>query len=103
MNITTQRSLVSNVSLLKQKASKHSITGVLIACSTIIIATVLSGYFDDGDIGIEAFAKAQQSNMVLWFLDAMPFIFAFWGQYVSSIISHEAGAMVIDQTNELRK
>lgn len=41
--------------------------------------------------------------MVLWFLDAMPFIFAFWGQYVSSLISHEAGAMVIDQTSELRK
>lgn len=41
--------------------------------------------------------------MTLWVLDAMPFIFAFWGQYVSSIIAYEAGAMVIDQTQELRQ
>ncbi len=33
----------------------------------------------------------------------MPFIFAIWGQYGSSMLSHEAGAMVFDQTNDLRK
>lgn len=103
MNISTQKSLLGNVSLLKQKASKHSITGVIIACSTIIIATILSGYFKTGQIDLETFVNTQKTNMVLWFLDAMPFVFAFWGQYVSALISHEAGAMVIDQTNELRE
>ena len=32
----------------------------------------------------------------------MPFIFALWGQYVSSMIAYKASAMVIDQTSELR-
>jgi len=40
--------------------------------------------------------------MVLWILDSMPFIFPLWGQYVSSILSYEASAMVLDQTHELR-
>jgi len=94
--------LSMNASLLKGKASKHSITGVIIAFATIVCATVLSGYFSFGEISLNAFLKAQKTNMVLWFLDLMPFIFAFWGQYVGSMISYEAGAMVVDQTNELR-
>jgi PleD family two-component response regulator len=32
----------------------------------------------------------------------MPFVFAFWGQYVRSIMAYEAGALVMDQTDELR-
>lgn len=88
---------------MRQRASKHSIAGVIIAICTIIIATVLSGFIDTGSVSLEAFVKAQKTNMVLWFLDAMPFAFAFWGQYVSSMISHEAGAMVVDQTDEIRK
>ena len=103
MEISSQESLVGNVGLLRQKASKHSITGVIIGCSTIVIATVLSGYFDTGRIGVEAFADAQKNNMALWFLDAMPFVFAFWGQYVASLLSFEAGAMIVDQTSDLRK
>jgi diguanylate cyclase (GGDEF)-like protein len=103
MEISSQKSLVGNVGLLRQKASKHSITGVIIGCSTIVIATVLSGYFDTGRIGVEAFADAQKNNMALWFLDAMPFVFAFWGQYVAFLLSFEAGAMIVDQTSDLRK
>lgn len=100
--MSTSHSLSGNASLLKAKASKHSIIGTIIAIITIITATVLSGYFTTGKIGIDAFITAQRENMVLWFLDAMPFIFAFWGQYVSSMLSYEASAMILDQTHELR-
>ncbi|MFT5697491.1 MAG: diguanylate cyclase (GGDEF)-like protein [Desulforhopalus sp.] len=103
MNHSSQKTFISNVSFLKQKASKHSINGVLIACATIVIATVLSGFTVTGQIGVEAFIKAQKTNSVLWFLDAMPFIFAIWGQYMSSLLSYEAGAMIIDQTSDLRR
>jgi diguanylate cyclase (GGDEF)-like protein len=88
--------------MLNQKASKHSIIGAIIAIIAIIAATILSGYFSFGEITFAAFLKAQKTNMALWFLDSMPFIFAIWGQYVSSMLSYEAGAMVLDQTNELR-
>ena len=91
-----------NFSLLNEKASKYSITGVIIGIIAIITATILSGYFSFGEVTLNAFLKAQKTNVVLWFLDSMPIIFAFWGQYVNSMLSYEAGAMVLDQTNELR-
>jgi len=92
----------NNASLLRQKASRLSIYGVLIALATIVIATMLSGYFTDGEISLASVTKAQKTNIVLWILNTMPFVFAFWGQYVSFILSREASTMIIDQTCELR-
>ncbi len=103
MDHFAQQSLGSNISLLRQKASKHSITGVYIATAAILIASVISGYLTSGEVSLNAVFNAQKTNMVLWFLDAMPFIFAIWGQYVSSMLSNEAGAMIFNQTNDLRK
>lgn len=103
MNSNPSPTLQSNASILKQKASRHSILGVIIAIVAILIATILSGFFSLGEVSLKAFVHAQQTNIVLWFLDAMPFVFALWGQFVSSILSLEAGAMVFDQTHELRQ
>ncbi len=103
MEHIAQQSLGSNISLLQQKASKHSITGVYIAVAAILIASVISGYLMSGEISLNAVFNAQKTNMALWFLDAMPFIFAFWGQYVSTMLSSEAGAMIFKQTKDLRK
>ena len=103
MDYSSLHSLGSNVSLLRQKASRHSIVGVIIALAAILIATVMSGYLMSKEFSFQSFATAQKTNRVLWFLDAMPFIFAIWGQSVSTMISSEAGAMVFRQTNDLRK
>jgi diguanylate cyclase (GGDEF)-like protein len=94
--------LSRNVNLLKSRASKHAVAGVLISSAALITATLLSGYYLSGEISLASFVHAQKSNPVLWFMDGMPFLFAFWGQYVSSIMAFEAGAMVMDQTEELR-
>jgi diguanylate cyclase (GGDEF)-like protein len=94
--------LSRNVNLLKSRASKHAIAGVLISAGALITATLLSGYYLMGEISLESFVHAQRSNPVLWFMDGMPFLFALWGQYVSSVMASEAGAMVVDQTEELR-
>ncbi len=96
------QSFDSNVSLLKQKASKHSIIGISIGLMAIVVATILSAYFTLGEISITTLIKTQKNNMGLWFLDAMPFAFALWGQYVNSIMSYEASALIINQTHELR-
>ena len=98
----TSHSLSSNVSLLKARASKHAIFGVLIAFGAIAVATFGVTYMSGNELSFDMLARAQKENPALWLLDAMPFIFAFWGQYVSSMIAHEANAMVIDQTHELR-
>lgn len=95
--------LSENARLLKSKASKRSIFGVLIAVVAVIAATLLSAYFTNGNsLSLNAVVNAQKTNPVLWVLDLLPFFFAFWGQYTSSLMAFEAGAMVLDQTNELR-
>ncbi|MFQ5935109.1 MAG: putative bifunctional diguanylate cyclase/phosphodiesterase [Acidiferrobacterales bacterium] len=102
MALTTSHSLANNVELLKGKASKHAFYGVFIALSAIIIATSLVAYYNTGTVTLAAIIEAQRDNKALWLLDVMPFFFAFWGQYVSSVMAYEASAMVIDQTSELR-
>ena len=94
--------LTGNVSLLKTKASIPAIYGVVIASAAIVIATLLSSYFHYGEISAFNILQAQKNNMALWLLNVMPFIFAFWGQYISSLMAHEAGALVMNQTEELR-
>jgi len=94
--------LTDNVKLLKTKASKYSFWGVFIAICSIFIATLLSTYFQLGQISLQGLIQTQKTNPVLWVINLMPFVFAFWGQYVSAMISYQAGAMVIDQTEELR-
>lgn len=102
MALTTSHSLASNVQLLKGKANKNAIYGVVIALAAIAIATALVGYYQSGEISLAAIIEAQKTNKALWLLNAMPFFFAMWGQYVGSVMAYEASAMVIDQTSELR-
>ena len=70
-------SMRANASFLKKKASRYSILGTVIAIVTIIIATILSGYFETGGIVLEAFVYAPKNNMVLGVLDGMPFVLHF--------------------------
>lgn len=92
----------TNVKVMKSKVTKYAIYGVSIALAALILATLLSSYFQYGSVSLENIVKAQKTNITLWFLNAMPFIFAFWGQYTSSIMAYEASTMVIDQTADLR-
>jgi len=88
---------------MRSRVTKYAITGVAIAIVALLIATALSAFMITGDISLESLMMAQKTNKTLWVLDAMPFIFAFWGQYVSSAIAFETSAMVIDQTQDLRE
>ncbi|MEK7321867.1 MAG: EAL domain-containing protein [Pseudomonadota bacterium] len=94
--------LSDNVRLLKTKATRPAIYGVTIAVGAIVVASMLASFINHGEITLSGIVDAQRGNVALWALDLMPFIFAFWGQYVSSVIAYEAGAMVIDQTQDLR-
>lgn len=95
-------SLTSNVSLLKTQVSRHAVYGALIASAAVVIATLLSAKIQYGGIDLSSIVNAQKKNVVLWFLDFSPFFFAFWGQYVGSLIAHEAGSFVVEETRELR-
>jgi diguanylate cyclase (GGDEF)-like protein len=94
--------LLDNVSIMKSGVTQHAVYGVSIAIGAIILATLLSAQYLYGGISLEHIIAAQKNNSTLWILDGMPFVFAFWGQYVSSSMALRASTMVLDQTNELR-
>ena len=102
MKSETVNSLSRYASLLRGNASRYAIIGVLIAVATIITATALVSLYETGSLTLHGVVRAQQTNPALWLLNLMPFLFAFWGQYVSSMMAYQASAMVIDETNELR-
>lgn len=94
--------LSDNVRILKSQVSKTAYQGVAIAVFSIIFATLGVCYFQTGGISLDGIIKAQTENYALWVLDSIPFVFGFWGQYSSSMIAYQAGAMIFDQTQELR-
>ncbi len=102
MSHSTLQVLSDNVKLLKASASKHAIYGVMIAVIAIVIATCMVSFVEHGEVTLDGIIKAQKTNVALWLLNLSPFGFAFWGQYVSNVMAFQAGAMVVDQTNELR-
>jgi len=83
---------------LKEAASRFAVYGVLIASAALIIATLLVAWLSEGTLSVAAIAKAQQHNIALWCMDAMPFIFALWGQYASSRMAREARNIITDRT-----
>lgn len=97
-----QSLFADNVRLLKSEASKTAYQGVVIAIATVIIATCLVCYVDTGTVSLEGLWGAQKHNVALWILNGMPFAFGIWGQYANSIIAYQAGAMIVDQTHDLR-
>ena len=89
--------------LLREKASKYALYGVLIAGASVVIATLLVSYVMTDAISLEGIILAQTSNIALWTVDAMPFIFAMWGQYASRRMAHEAEEVVQTKTQTLRE
>jgi len=94
--------LSENVKILKSEVSKSAYQGVAIAIGAIIIATLGVVVVNGNEISLDSISKAQSENYALWVLDSIPFIFGFWGQHASSIIAYQAGAIILDQTQELR-
>lgn len=97
-----QSLFTDNVRLLKSEASKTAYQGIGIAVVTVIVATCLVSYVDTGKLSLEGMWAAQKHNIALWILNCMPFVFGIWGQYSNALIAHQAGAMIIDQTQALR-
>ncbi|MGZ0080002.1 putative bifunctional diguanylate cyclase/phosphodiesterase [Methylomonas sp. YC3] len=100
--IPAKNILNENVRVLKSEVSKTTYQGVGIAIASILSALLALSYYYVGEISLNGVIKAQTENYGLWMLEALPFIFGFWGQYSSSVIAYQAGAMILDQTQELR-
>ena len=103
MILTIARNLLDdNVKILKSEATNAAYQGILIAVTTIVIATFMVSFFSTGALSLDGIVAAQKNNVALWVLDCIPFVFGFWGQYSSTMLVYQAGAMIFDQTQELR-
>ncbi|MEE8428053.1 MAG: EAL domain-containing protein [Gammaproteobacteria bacterium] len=98
----TSLTLTDTANLLKSKVSGHAWRGIGIAVGGVLLATLGAAMLDSGSIGFSSLIKVQQSNIGLWVLDTMPFLFGFWGQCSQSVMAFQAGAVIIDRTNDLR-
>lgn len=96
------QSLDTMAQLLRGRANRHAWIGLLVAVLAIVAATLLSCQYEQGGYSWAGLLSVQQGNPALWALDAMPLIFLVWGQYIGSVMSYQAGAMVLDETRELR-
>lgn len=97
-----RQTLRANVKLMKSEITRYAFFGTLIAFGALLLATAINAHLQSGEITIKTMIEAQRTNVTLWFMDVMPFIFAFWGQYTSTIMAYEAGSMVMEQTADLR-
>ncbi|BBB25839.1 putative bifunctional diguanylate cyclase/phosphodiesterase [Amphritea japonica] len=102
VNSSTSDFLHNNVKVFRSRVSKTAWQGISVAIIALTVATAAVAYLESGQISIASLLEAQRTNFALWILDIVPFIFAFWGQYSSTVLAYEASAMVMDQTQELR-
>lgn len=87
---------------MRERASKYAVYGVYIASVSVVIATLLVSYVMQGTISLEGIIIAQTSNIALWTVDCMPFLFAMWGQYASYRMASDADDYVKTKTQSLR-
>lgn len=99
---SSQLKLAQLSTLLKQRANKYAVLGLSIALLAVCLGTLAACYVAYGRVGIGLIAQVQISNPALWLLDAMPWLFAFWGQYVGTELAYNASALVFDETQDLR-
>lgn len=88
---------------LRAKANRQAWTGLWIALAALCAAMVLSSYLQFDSLTIDTLQAIQQNNPAIWLLDAMPFLFLAWGQHIGTVISFQAGAIIADETRELRE
>lgn len=89
--------------VLRSQASRYAIYGTCIALVSVVLATLLVAQYVYGEISIANIITAQLQNVALWTMDAMPFVFALWGQYASFRMARTASTIVKDSTLTLRE
>jgi diguanylate cyclase (GGDEF)-like protein len=90
------------VRLLRSQISRYALIGVAIAVATVLCATLLAAKVEFGELSLASILGVQRGNPVLWLIDTMPFVYAFWGQYATTNISYEVSSVVVDETDALR-
>lgn len=95
--------LTRNIDVLKSTVNRYGLYGLSISLVTIMIATITVSYQMTGQVTLDTLIQAQESNFALRILDLLPFMFAFWGQYNTTLMAYHASAIIMEETDELRE
>jgi|GEM_PF-1545815 len=96
-------SAIAAFRVLRAKASAYAFAGTAIAAVAVILGTLLVCQQIYDGITITNVIRAHRENIAIWALDAMPLLFAWWGQYASMRMAHQAGSIVDTHTDDLRR
>lgn len=95
--------LEATAGLLRSRINRYAFYGLGIALVALVAASLLAARAAYGDISVGTLLRAHTDNPALWLLDAMPLAFLLWGQYIGTVLSFQAGALLIDETTALRE
>jgi diguanylate cyclase (GGDEF)-like protein len=99
---STGEILLSNIDLLKSRVNRYGLFGLLLSLFTVVFATIIVAFQMTGEINLSSLSYAQDNNFALRILNFMPFVFVFWGQYIGNDIAYRAGAIIVEETDDLR-
>jgi diguanylate cyclase (GGDEF)-like protein len=101
--LTNSDMLTRNIDVLKSTVNRYGLYGLTISLMTIMIATIIVSYQMTGQVTLDTLIQAQESNFALRILDLLPFMFAFWGQYNTTLMAYHASAIIMEETDDLRE
>lgn len=101
--ISGEETLQAALRLLRARSSRYAWYGTFIASCAVVLACLLVAQHFHGGISYENVLRAQRENIAIWVLDAMPFLFAIWGQAVSLRTTRDAGTVIATRTSSLRR
>lgn len=87
----------------RSRVSRYAYYGLAVALAAVLLATVCAVALAGEPLTLANLYDAQSGNPALLVMDAMPFVFALWGQYVHVLLSHEAGDTLSDDQAESRR
>jgi diguanylate cyclase (GGDEF)-like protein len=78
---------------LRATPNRHAWFGLALALLALAVGSTLACYVAHGRIDLAGLLQTQRSNPAIWLLDAMPFVFMAWGQYIGRQLDEQrAGA-----------
>ena len=98
-----EESLQSALRLLRSRSSRYAWIGTGIAVAAVILGSLLVAQHFYQGISYENVLLAQRRNAALWVLDALPFLYAIWGQVASMRVTRHAGSAIRFRTKSLRR
>jgi len=95
--------LAAAARLLRGRTNRYAWFGLVIALFALIAATLLASRQQFDAVSWDTALAVHSQNPALWLLDLMPLVFILWGQYIGTVMSFQAGALLLDETSALRE